>query len=154
MACCPLADYCFKHYRSRAYGAGRLLFWNVLARKLAIELGFPQLKPTDVYEDNTASLLFTTCTFVVAVSTLSWSSSMFYTETHSGWINWRQSMPQRSVNCRHWNKSMASRTIWKLYGAASRRQARWRQMTHHLARPKPLVCLLSLASLIWFARLG
>ena len=28
----------------------------VWARKLAIELGFPQLKPTDVYEDNTGCI--------------------------------------------------------------------------------------------------
>ena len=26
------------------------------ARKLAVELGFPQLKPTDIYEDNTGCI--------------------------------------------------------------------------------------------------
>jgi len=49
------------------------------ACELALELGFPQLKPTDVYEDNTvvALLLITTCTFVVAVSTLLCNYALF-----------------------------------------------------------------------------
>ena len=43
----------------------------VWARKFALEIGFPQLKPTDVSRTTlVASLLLTTCNFVVAVSTL------------------------------------------------------------------------------------
>jgi len=44
----------------------------VWARKFVLGLGFVQLKPTDVYEDNTVVALFLliACTFVVAVSTL------------------------------------------------------------------------------------
>lgn len=44
---------------------------NVWMRKLALGLGFPQLKFIDVHRTTlVASLLLTTCTFVVAVSTL------------------------------------------------------------------------------------
>ena len=43
----------------------------VWARKLAIELGFPQLKPTNVYEDITGcAALANNCTFAVAASML------------------------------------------------------------------------------------
>ena len=44
---------------------------ETVRRKHALELGFPQLKPTDVYEANTGCItLANTCTFVVAISTL------------------------------------------------------------------------------------
>ena len=48
-------------------------------------------------------------------------------------------MPHRSADSRHWNTSTTSRTTWKLYGSASRRQTRWRQMIRHSALPKPRV---------------
>ena len=50
----------------------------VWARKLAIKLGFPQLKPTDVYEDNTGCIaLANKCTFAVAASTLHFECALF-----------------------------------------------------------------------------
>jgi len=62
------------------------------ACKLALELGFPQLKPAEFDKDNTAPWWSQYAHY---------SASMLYSETHSGWINQRSTMPHRSADRRH-----------------------------------------------------
>jgi len=72
----------------------------VLTRKLAVELGFSQLKSTDVYEDNTG--------WNNIPSRGRSSASVLCSKTHSRWNLTRQAMPCCSANYRHRDKCLAS----------------------------------------------
>jgi len=78
-------DRCFKHHRSRAHGTGQLQLWHRM--EACSGAWISATKSTDVYKDNTGCIaLVTTCTFVVAVSTLLCEYALFI----NGLINVKQ----------------------------------------------------------------
>jgi len=84
----------------------------VWARKLAIELSFSQLKPTNVYEDNTG------CIALAKNTPLRGRSKHIALHVYfvqkpilDGILKVKHLMPHRSANCRHRDKACASRSF-------------------------------------------
>ena len=105
--------------------------------ELAIEIGFSQLKPTEIYKDNDCCIALANSMPLCTQQTHCSVCVVVHKRIQDEILNIKQCTTAANIaNCRHRDKGFTSHTFWKLFGSCFLRQAPWRcwQMISHQAK--------------------